>query len=201
MEAPRLGPSRWYYAVAAAVFLAGCGSVAFVLIGHVERLRSSLVQIVAPGEKELNLTQPGDYTVFYEHESVVNGRAYSTGERLSGLECQLVLPGSGSAIALTAPGMSTTYLFGGRSGRSIFGFRIGRSGDYLFSCRYAGGRAGPEVVLAIGRDFGGRVFTLRAQALAVLIGSLAAAVAIAAVTAVRREKAKKQKPADVAPPE
>jgi hypothetical protein len=201
METPRLRPSRWYYAVAAAVFLAGCGSVAFFLLGHMERLRSSLVQVVAPGEKELNLMQPGDYTVFYEQESVVDGRVYSTGEQLSGLECQLVLLGRGSAIALTAPAMSTTYLIGGRSGRSIFRLRIERSGAYLFSCRYAGGRAGPDVVLAIGRDFSGRVFTLTVEALAVVLGSLAIAVGIAAVTAVRRERAKKQLPLDVASPE
>jgi hypothetical protein len=84
-----------------------------------------LVQVVAL-EKKSSTDATRNYTVFYEQKSVVDGRVYSR-EQLSGLECQLVC-WAGFGNGAYRAGNEHHLFVGGRSGRSIFRFRIERSG-------------------------------------------------------------------------
>jgi hypothetical protein len=192
MDQSRIKPSRWYYSLAALIFLAGCGVFVLVLIRQSKSLSGSLVQILAPGQMELNLTEAGSYTIFYEHESVVGERVYSTGEHLSGLECQLISRATGSGIALSAPPASSGYSIGRRSGRSIFQFHIDQPGAYIFFARYTGGQLEPEVVLALGHEFGRHSFAASAGSLALILGSTGLALAVAVLVAIKRDKSKKR---------
>jgi hypothetical protein len=87
--------------------------------------------------------------------------------------------------------MSSTYEFGGRSGRSIFDFRIDQPGVYALSAGYPQGQPGPEVVLAVGKDFTTGLFTTILGALALVFGSMGIAVAITLITLLKRSKNKK----------
>jgi hypothetical protein len=184
--------SPWYYALAALVFLAGCGVLALFLTLQLHGLSTSLLQIVAPGATELGLTQAGDYTIFYERRSVIGRRVYSTGERLVGLECQLVSQETGAGVLLSGSATSITYSIAGRSGRSIFHFHVDRPGVYTLTSRYSDGRIGPQVVLSIGYEFSTRMFAIAFGSVVIMLGSMAIALAIVIVTAVKRDRAKRQ---------
>jgi hypothetical protein len=118
-------------------------------------------------------------------------RVFSTGERLSGLECDIVSPVTGSGIPLHAPAASTSYSIYGRSGRSIFQFYIDRPGVYLISTRYVGGQTQPEVVLAVAHEFGRRIFAITVGSVIAMFVSIGAALGIVIATAVKRNQARK----------
>jgi len=185
------GPGRWYYGLAAAVFVAGCVYFGVFLWQNISRIGENLTQVVVPGKSQLTLSKPGKYTIFYEHQSVVGNKVYSTGQELSGLECSLVSMDTGAEIALSPSAMNSTYSLGSRSGVSVFDFQIERPGAYELSAQYSEGREGPEVVLAIGQGFAEDIFKTVFGALGILFGSIGLAVAIIVITLIKRDKAKK----------
>ena len=191
MDESRFTPSRGYYVLAGLVFVAGWVLFAWFLFKSLSGMGAKLQQVVAPGETELTLREPGSYTIFYEYHSVIGDKVYSTEESLSGLACVLVSKAKNSEIALLPSSMNSTYEFGGRSGRSIFDFKIGQPGVYALSAGYPQGQQGPEVVLAVGKDFTTGLFATILGALALVFGSMGIAVAITLVTLLKRSKKKK----------
>jgi hypothetical protein len=191
MDEARLTPSRWYYVLAALVFVAGWVLFALFLFKSLSGMGAKLQQAVAPGETDLTFREPGNYTIFYEYHSVIGDKVYSTDESLSGLTCALVSKARNSKIALSPSSMNSTYEFGGRSGRSIFDFRIDQPGVYALSAGYPQGQPGPEVVLAVGKGFTTGLFATILGALALVFGSMGIAVAITLLTLLKRSKNKK----------
>ena len=143
------------------------------------------------GRDNLTLREPGNYTIFYEYHSVIGDKLYSTDENLSGLACVVVPKARNSIVALSPSSMSSTYEFGGRSGSTHINFKVDQPGIYALSAGYRTGQQGPEVVLAVGRDFTTGLFVTILGALALLFGSIGIAVAITLVTLLKRSKKKK----------
>lgn len=187
-------PGRHWYVAAGAVFLIGsllAGVLAYRFVSGLLNLTDSLTQVVVPGTADLTLEDSGDYTIFYEYQSVVDGRVYMTGESVPGLDVSLVSREDGSPVALTSPATRTTYNVGERAGVSVLSFSIDRPGTYELSASYLPGRSGPEVVLAVGQGVGRGILTsigaiFGAGALFCATGALA--VAIAVITLVKRRK-------------
>lgn len=195
MSDRKVRPSRWYYALAGAVFIAGWVLFAIILFKNLSGMGAKLQQVVVPGTGAVTLREPGNYTIYYEYHSVVGNKVYSTEENLSGLACTLVSRATNSKVPLSPTSSSSSYELGGRSGKSIFDFKIQQPGVYDLSAGYFEGHEGPEVVLAVGRGFTlgtlGTVF----GSLAAVFGCMALAVAIAVVTLVKRSNAKKKRKA------
>lgn len=192
MNGQEIRPSRWYYGVAALVVVVGVAGFAWFLFKNLSGLGESLQQVVVPGRADLELTEPGQYTVFYEYRSVVGNRVYSTERDLRGLRCALAAKESGSRVVLSRASSSSTYTLGGREGVSVFEFRVDQPGTYEFSATYGAGREGPEVVMAIGHDFTGRLLRAIFGGLGLFFGSLGLGLAIFLVTLIKRSKARKQ---------
>lgn len=182
-------PGRQWYVFAAVIFVIGIALSVQYVFTSVGELGDELPQIVVPGAAELSLQEPGAYTIFHEHESIVDGRYYSTRENLAGLEVGVMSTATGEAVPVRAPSAHMTYSLGGRSGVSVLSFDIGQSGDYRISAGYPGGRDGPRVVLAVGHGFGSKLFTTILGGLGLAMLSLVVPVAIVAVTFVRRRRA------------
>jgi len=186
------GPSRWYYGLAALVFVAGWVLFGLFLFKNLGGLSSKLQQVVVPGRAELNLGRPGAYTIYYEYESVVGARVYSTGRRLSGLECAVRSKATGENVPVSPTTVSSNYSLGGRSGIGAFDFKVDRPGAYELSASYPEGREGPEVVLAVGQGFVTGIVTTVFGGLAIVFGSMGAAVAIALITLLKRVRARRE---------
>ena len=190
MDEPNITPSRWYLALAGAVLVAGWALFAFFLYKNLTGLGAKLQQVVGPGQAELTLREPGRYTIFYEYQSIIGDKVYSTGA-LPGLECTVILKSKNSKVALTPSAVNSTYHFGGRAGRSLFDFAVDEPGVYVLSSEYAEGRRKPEIVLAVGKDLATGLLKTIFGALGLAFGSTAMAIAIAVVTLVKRSKSKK----------
>ena len=191
MDDRRITPSRWYYVLATLVFVAGWLIFARLLDKNMSGTQAGLQRLVAPGETELNLSEPGNYTIFYESQSVIGGRVYETSESTPGIVCVVVSKVSNSKVPILPPKMDSAYKYRGRSGKSIFEFIVNQPGIYKMSAEYRNGQQGPKVVLAIGKDFGPEMIKTIYAALDVAFGSNGIAAAIAVVTLLRRSNKKK----------
>lgn len=189
MIARTVRPSRWYYGLAILVFVAGLFLFVLFLIGGLGQLSNRLVQVVVPGEYDMTFSDVGKYTVFYEYQSVVRNKVYSTSQNISGLRCRLVSKEPGVPVILSRPLAKTTYSLGGRAGVSVLSFTINKPGQYEFSASYPEGKEGPEVVLAIGSGFAKKLLKTVFGALAIIFGTAGLAAVTAIVTFLRRRKA------------
>lgn len=180
-------PSRAWYALAGAIVVLGAVAAGVFLVKRIGNLGDNLTQVVVPGEATLTLAQPGNYTIFHERESVVDGRVYSS-TSLSGLRVTL-RNAAGERVPLSGPVASTRYNFGGRSGVGIFEFRIAAPGRYRLTAAYDGGRTEPRTVLSVGSGFVASLLGTIFGGLGFAFGGVILGVAIAVPVFVKRRKA------------
>ena len=126
--------------------------------------------------------------IFYENNSYMNGKFYSTSEQISGLEINVREKATGLDLATYPVNSRFTYSLGSRSGRSIMAFTAQRAGIYQINTSYSG-REGAEIVLAIGKGIVEGIFSSIMISMAALFGSIAIAAVISFVTYSRRKKA------------
>jgi hypothetical protein len=192
MNGQEIRPGRWYYGLAAFIFVGGWVLFGIFLWKNLSGIADQLQQVVVPGKVQLNLPSPGNYTIYHEYESVVGSKIYSGGQTLAGLEVTLSSLATGDEVALSRANVDSTYSMGGRSGKAVFDFTIDRPGAYELTAQYPEGEEGPEVVLAVGQGFTGRILTTIFGALGIVFGSMVLAVAIALITAIKRHNAAKR---------
>jgi hypothetical protein len=188
MNSNNVQPGIWYYGLAVLIIFIGFAAFAGSIYSGITDAESSLLQMLAPGVEDLFLSEPGEYTVFYENSSYFGGKFYSTDEPISGLEVNVREKATGQYLATYPAKSDFTYNLGGRSGRSIMAFSVERAGIYQVNASYSE-RNGPQAVLAIGKGMVEGLFSSILISLAALFGSIAIAAVITFVTYSRRKKA------------
>lgn len=155
MQGTAKKPSRWWYAIGAAVIVLGLGGAYLYGISQASKLLPD-VRVVAPGTNEVQLDHAGKYTVFYEYNSVVDGHTYSTDESPPAISSGLVAKAASQPVELSRPPGKSSYTVNEYVGTSVLEFSIDDPGTYVFTARYEQGRTGPDIVFAIGKDNSGR---------------------------------------------
>ena len=184
----KIQPGKWRYWLAAALMLVGVLAAA-VFVMSLSTATEDMLQVVVPGEASLQVEEAGDFVIFYESKSIVDGRAFSTGP-LPGMTLRIVSDATGEPVDITEPSTTVSYDVGGRSGESIAAFTADEPGDYTLSAAYSDGQEGGEVVLAIGSGSTGAVGLALAIAGVGMIIFLAGII-LAVRTYVRRRRAKR----------
>lgn len=182
-------PGRKWYWISGAVGIAGVVAFIVLLLSSLSGFGDGLQQMKAPGKADYMFNEPGRYTVFHEYESVFEGAYFSSSEVVSELKVGVRPSGGGAAIAIRGAGVNASYNVSGRSGVAIFEFDITEPGSYRVDARYGGGGTKPTIILAIGHDFTGGLFSLIFSSLGIMFAGLGGAGVIAAVTYVKRERA------------
>jgi hypothetical protein len=185
-------PSIWYYGLAILIIVVGFIAFAGLIFSSVSDMGESLEQVIVPGSADLDLEEPGEYTIFYENQTYFNGKYYSTSEQIPGLQIQVSDIATRSYLATYPSPGSFSYDLGSRNGKAITSFRIERPGIYRINASYLDG-SGPDVVLAVGKGIVEGIFSTVLTSLAALFGSMAVAAIIAFMTYTRRKKAMNQK--------
>ncbi|HKU94580.1 MAG TPA: hypothetical protein VJR58_04860 [Vineibacter sp.] len=181
-------PSRGWYVVAAVVLIAAVAGAVWIVASRIGDVGAGLVQVVVPGGADLDLKQPGSYTIFHERTSTVGGRIY-TAPSVSGLRVTVKSAATGRDVTVRQPAGSSRYDFGGRSGTSVLAFNIDAPGRYRLDAAYEDGRQQPQTVLAVGTGFVSGLLTTIALALGVAFGGIAVALAIFIVVLLKRRRA------------
>ncbi len=182
---------RWYYGLAVLVLVIGFSIFAWSLFSGITGLTSGLIQLVAPGTIDLNLNEVGEYTIFYENQSYVDGRFFSTGDNIPGLQIEVIEKSTGNKLSTYSP-PSLTYSIGSRFGRAILTFQVSSPGIYQLRASYPPGHEGQQVVLAVGHGFMDGILSTVAISLAAFFGSLIIAAALVITTYKRRHQAQER---------
>jgi hypothetical protein len=180
--------SAWWFVLAGLVGIAGFVAGFLYLYPRLGEFDQRMTRVVMPGTATLQLKEAGDYTIYHEQKSVVEGRYYASATA-DGLQLALRGPGGG-AVPLTEPKMTSSYSSGGRSGSSIFTFTAAEPGAYRLTGTLAGGRDEPKIVLAVEHGALGLLFSLVFGTLAFVFGGLGLAGVIVIATVVSRSRAK-----------
>ncbi len=149
VEKPRGKPGRWRYGLAIVLMLVGT----FALLLAFEVLKTTtedMVQVIVPGESTITVEEPGDFTIFYESQSTVDGRVFSTGD-LPGINIEIRSNATGEPVPIKKPSATTSYSLGGRSGQSIAAFSVQETGDYTWQRHIP---KGPRELIGCGKACG-----------------------------------------------
>ena len=184
-------PGTGYYALAALLVVCGVLGCAGFFWWGLGGLGDDLTQVLVPGSTTLNLKDPGDYTIFHEYRSVMNGKVYSNTQGVDGLQLTLTNKTTGQVIPLSQPMGHSTYNYGGRSGSSVFDFTITQPGAYDFSGAYPPGQPAPQAVFAIGQGFMLKLMVSIFGSLCSGFGGAGLGAVIGLVTLIKRSNAKK----------
>lgn len=189
-------PSRWHYVFGTAVIIAGIAVCLFLIVKEVAgwttpEFFGGLIpnrQFVVPGTHEIPLAKQGEYAIFYEYRSFLDGKTFSTSENVPpGLDVTLNAAEGGTLVALSKPFLPFRYNMGQRAGFAIFKFRVLEPGKYVLTANYPAGTKGTEVVITIGESI---QFSkgLLAESLGAFWGGILVGGFIIARTAVKRRK-------------
>ncbi len=150
----KVRPGRAGYVIAALIFLLGGAASGFVLYDGIRGLTKGLVRATGPGSSPVTLDRSGTWTVFYEHQTVLDdGRAVVLTDTPSPLLVTLV-SSDGNEIPMDSSTGEFSYSTGERAGRSIGSFGVDEAGDYTLEIDYPRDLGPPQVVLALGHEKG-----------------------------------------------
>ena len=138
----------------------------------------------------ISLPEAGTYVIFHEYQSSVAGRVFATNNvNLSGMHVSLVGKATGEQVKVVP--RSATYAYSsGVSGVSILEFDIRKPGVYQCSAWYEKG-AGPEIVLAIGKGSGDKMWGVIVRSLAILFIALGLSIVTGLVIFLKRKTARR----------
>lgn len=184
-------PSWWYCLWILPVAGVGFSLFAYFLWTGIRAATGSLTQIVVPGEKDLNLAEPGEYTIFLEEQSVVDGRFYSAKGAINGLKCTVASKPDNEELPLRNPASSVTYTLSNRSGRSILQFDVPSAGLYKIGCAYPENVSDPQTVIAVGTGVDTKIFNTLLRSLAAFFLTFAVSLTIFLVIVARRDRCRR----------
>jgi len=183
------GPSRFFYVLAAMVFVFGVAGFVFFLVRSLLGMDEGFVRVVVPGTSEVELVEAGEYAIFHEYRSVIDGKTFSGGASLAGMQVSLTAKDTGEEIKLSPMTVNSTYNMSGRSAYGVFSANIDAPGLYEISAYYPEGVSGPDTVLSLSHGFVGDLLVTIFSSIAILGGSILAAILIVVTTLVLRAKA------------
>lgn len=194
MGAHHIRPALFWYWVAGA---AGVAAVVWFVLGLFLGLRSMSGQVEGfqrvpiPGRAEVSLAEPGAYTLYFEGSGASDEQA-----NIPPLNVSLTSIASGQEVPIRDYGASVSYSLAGHSGRALGSFRIEEPGRYLL--RTEADPQGVAANVAVGPSVGPIIvrtviLPIAGALILVLVGAV-----LAAVVALRRNRARRLLPAPAA---
>jgi hypothetical protein len=177
-----------WFVVAGLIALAGFAGALFYVMPRLGVADAGMIRVVVPGNAVLTLDKAGQYTIYHEKKSTVDGRYYAS-ETVSGLRLRLTDEATGTPVKLTEPAVAANYTIGNKTGSSIYAFMIDRAGRYRLAADLAEDRSEPKAVLSIEQGMLGEMFSLIFGTMAIAFAGLGVAGAIVLVVLWRRSKA------------
>lgn len=125
-------PSRWWYWAGVGLMLAAGLYFTSLWMPAMERKVARFPRVVMPGTEVVEL-RTGEYELFHESRSVVDGHAYR-GRTPMGLSCEFVSVVGRRKLRTWSSAGTTNYAFGHFKGRVVGEFTVDVAGSYELSC-------------------------------------------------------------------
>ena len=176
MQQEKIRPGIVWYVIAGLVNVICIVLFVLFLVGAIKCATDSIItRVAAPGTASIEIDKAGKYTIYFEYDSVLDGKVYHNSD-ISDMLFTLTNKTTGEQINLNSSLANTSYSINERSGQGIFDFNVKEPGEYILETVYDTG-AGENAVLAVGRPF---VFQMVMQ-IFLSIGSLFCAVVVPVV--------------------
>ncbi|MFW6061540.1 MAG: hypothetical protein ACOC93_01905 [Planctomycetota bacterium] len=193
MNASNAGPSRAGYLLAALVAIAGV-AVAVGVIVHIFTEERTIGRLRAPGRVTLQLPEAGDYDIYHEYKTVVDGEIVSQPrDVVEGLRLTIRPVGGDRRVPLEPMAAETNYNLGSRSGVGVYEFTIDQPGEYEFTANWPEAEERRAMLIIQPAWILEAILSGLAGAAAALAGG-AMAIVIAVVTFTRRQRARRLRP-------
>jgi len=192
MNSEKIKPSRWWYGLAGSIVLLMflCFCAAFATLAF--KVKNRIQRVIVPGVHRLQFPVAGNYTVFYEYESVLEGKILSRDEKLPPrLMCSIQSVDSSQDITLSPTLPNAKYQYDKRKAVSVFRFEIIHPGTYVLTAAYADSKETPRIVLGIGRSLIEQILVPGLFLSLFSTGSILLSAVIFWITFFKRRKAKK----------
>lgn len=190
------GPGRFWYVIAALIFLLGVGSGLWIIVRTVCGIPNQLLYVMVPGSTAVELPQSGTYTIYHEYRSYLDGQLYETRGSLNGLVCSVSSADGSETIPIVPSSINETYSLGSRAGEAIFKFTIVNPGLYQISAAFSDGRSHPQAILAIGQNILGNLLLAVLAPITILGTCTFLSAIIIIVVLVKRSQANKRSSKD-----
>ena len=120
----------WWYVCGGALILSGIILSAPAGLLWFLKNKQPSTQFLAPGSQEVVVTKPGNYYLWFDYETLYQGRSYEFSENIpGGLEFKLIDTRTKSAVEMTTD-FSTKVSSGRNKSTSIGRFRLDHPGKY-----------------------------------------------------------------------
>ena len=146
--ARRIKPGRWLYVLAAGLALIGVLLIPLSIRAVASTIPGDADKFVAPGRTEITLTQPGTYTLDYEYQTFLRGRAFNTPNSIPPMDIRIASSATGDVVPMKAS-TGYSYQVGGTQGMSVAEFTINDPGKYIVESSYTDSESGPDIVFAV----------------------------------------------------
>ncbi|VAX24647.1 hypothetical protein MNBD_NITROSPINAE02-2019 [hydrothermal vent metagenome] len=178
-------PGRIYYLLGPVVLLLGGAMLGYYIYFGFTRFdyrveQTFPVRVLAPGSYEIELEREGDYSIYYEYESELQGKQYFSRIEDRNFDISLTSKAPPKKIEIDRPFGSVKYMLPGRKGVAIGAFKITEPGIYTFSVSQADDTKGARAVIAIGSG----MFGFIGETILMVLGGLAIFVATFALAAI-----------------
>lgn len=190
MKQERIRPGIVWYVIAGLVNVICIVLFVLFLLGAIKCATDSIItRVTAPGTASIEIDKAGKYTIYFEYDSVLDGKVYHTSD-ISDILFTLTNKSTGEQIDLNSSLANTSYSINGRSGQSIFDFDVSEPGEYILETIYDTG-TGENAVLAVGRPFVYQMVMQMFLSIGSLFCSIVVPVVIFVITIIKRSNNKK----------
>ncbi len=201
----KIGPSRWFHLLALAMIATAAFCGYKILAVALNDMQSGLTRAIFPGEIVVPIAAPGNYVIYYESPSEIDGRVFDTGNRVPGMQFTVINNETEDKLPVDPPSFSETYEMNGRRGRSVLEFRVFKPGSYTIVGRYNDDQSDQQAVFAVGNVHIARLALLIIAGIFSILILGGGALLIIVLVEARRSSAKRKReaaviPGSVAPP-
>lgn len=187
----KMKPGIWIYGIGVSIFLIGIAFSICFLVYNLLNLQKSSTRVVVPSKTNIVLNKQGKYTIFYEYQSVIDNKIYSTKKSdVYDLTCNLINNSTGEKIPLSECTISSNYNTGSRKGSSLMSFNISKPGTYTLSAFYGNNKNEPRIVLAVTVSYAFSIIVLVLKFLGMLLLTVILSIIILYFTYKKRKKLK-----------
>ncbi|MCE1245731.1 MAG: hypothetical protein LWY06_03710 [Firmicutes bacterium] len=172
------------------VVILGIGAAGFAgfLFMSISDLSGSMVRFKAPGSIEINAEKPCRYGVYIENRSTFNGRVYNINSGYEDIGIKVTDKKTGKEIKTETTNVRETYNIGSNTGYLRWNFNADVPGTYLIEAEYPESQ-GPDIILAVGSNFFGKVLKTVLIGLVILFGVIICSGALMFIGAAKLNRA------------
>lgn len=142
------------YTIAVLIFVASLILFFYSVKSNFKGLGATIKKYEFPGEVDVQLSEVGDYSIYHEYISRIDGKEVDNNElNISSIKVKLVNASTGENVELSQPDSYKKYNYRGRAGVKMLQFQNESVGEYRLKSSLKGLEKPDKYVLTLEKGF------------------------------------------------